>query len=54
MADDREHLTPHRVAQVFEDAGYEVSQVVGAEPGTVDWFATRRTGFERPKTYFEV
>lgn len=54
MSSEREVLTPERVARVFQDAGYEVSQVVGEKPGTVDFFATKRTGFERSKTYFEV
>lgn len=49
-----EPVSPERVARVFEDAGYEVMQAVGDEPGTVDWFATKRTGFDRARTYFEV
>src|SRR5262249_59624774 len=31
-----------RVARLFELAGYEVTQAVGASPGVVDWFATLR------------
>jgi signal transduction histidine kinase len=37
---------------VFRKAGYDVQPAVGAEPGTVDWFAVPRTGLVRPKTYF--
>ena len=43
-----------RVARLFEAAGYEVSQAVGVEPGTVDWYATLRAGFVRPRTYWRV
>ncbi len=43
-----------RVARLFEAAGYEVAQVVGVEPGTVDWYATPRAGFVRPRTYWLV
>jgi signal transduction histidine kinase len=43
-----------RVARLFEAAGYEVAQVVGAEPGTVDWYATPRSGLVRPRTYWRV
>ncbi|HWO21825.1 MAG TPA: HAMP domain-containing sensor histidine kinase [Kofleriaceae bacterium] len=43
-----------RVARLFEAAGYEVSQTVGAEPGTVDWYATPRAGFVLPRTYWLV
>ncbi len=54
MTNEREQITLDRVARVFEQAGYDVMQVVGDEPGTVDWFAAKRTGFERARTYFEV
>lgn len=43
-----------RVARLFEAAGYEVAQAVGKESGTVDWYATLRTGFVRPRTYWRV
>jgi signal transduction histidine kinase len=43
-----------RIARLFEAAGYEVAQVVGVEPGTVDWYATPRAGFVRPRTYWLV
>ncbi len=43
-----------RVARLFEAAGYEVAQVVGIEPGTVEWYATPRTGLVRPRTYWRV
>jgi signal transduction histidine kinase len=42
------------VAKLFQLAGYEVTQAVGAEPGTVDWFAVPREGLVRPRTYFRV
>ncbi|WP_437605744.1 HAMP domain-containing sensor histidine kinase [Sorangium sp. So ce834] len=42
------------VARLFEAADYEVSQAVGLEPGSVDWFATPRQGLVRPRTYFRV
>ncbi|WP_437644195.1 sensor histidine kinase [Sorangium sp. So ce362] len=42
------------VARLFEAADYEVSQAVGLEPGSVDWFATPRKGLVRPRTYFRV
>ncbi len=42
------------VARLFEAADYEVSQAVGLEPGSVDWFATPRKGPVRPRTYFRV
>jgi len=46
-------LSPEsKVAAVFREAGFEVEQRVGAEPGTVDWFAVPKTGFLRPRTYF--
>ncbi|TKD02026.1 sensor histidine kinase [Polyangium fumosum] len=54
MANEPEQITPERVARVFKEAGYDVTQAVGAEPGVVDWFATKRTGFDRARTYFEV
>lgn len=40
-----------KIAKLFEAAGYDVSQAVGLDPGTVDWFATPRVGISRPKTY---
>jgi hypothetical protein len=43
-----------QVARLFRLAGHEVTQAVGEEPGTVDWFATPREGFVRPRTYFQV
>lgn len=43
-----------RVARLFEAAGYEIAQVVGREPGTVDWYATPRAGLVRPRTYWRV
>lgn len=43
-----------RVAQLFEAAGYDVSREVGLDPGTVDLFATPRTGLVRPRTYWKV
>lgn len=42
------------IAAVFDQAGYDVSQRVGTELGSVDWFATRRIGFDRTKTYFVI
>ncbi|WP_438014378.1 HAMP domain-containing sensor histidine kinase [Sorangium sp. So ce315] len=42
------------VARLFEAADYEVSQAVGLEPGSVDWFATPRKGLVRPRTYFRA
>jgi hypothetical protein len=42
------------VVKLFELAGYDVSQSVGLVPGTVNWFATRRGGLDRARTYFEV
>lgn len=42
------------VARLFEGAGYEVAQVVGLEPGTVDWYATPRAGLVRSRTYWRV
>jgi hypothetical protein len=43
-----------RVAKLFQLAGHEMTQAVGAEPGTVDWFATPREGFVRPRTYWRA
>jgi signal transduction histidine kinase len=43
-----------RIAAIFRHADHEVQQAVGLEPGTVDWFATPRSGFVRPRTYFCV
>jgi signal transduction histidine kinase len=51
---DDEMPAEQRVARLFETAGYEVAQAVGIEPGTVDWYATPRTGFVRPRTYWLV
>ena len=53
--DDSGQLSPEqRVAQLFEATGHDVSQVAGSEPGTVDFFATLRTGFVRPRTYWRT
>lgn len=43
-----------KVTWLFENTGYDVSQAVGEEPGTVDYFATARTGVVRPRTYWKV
>ncbi|HZI02967.1 MAG TPA: hypothetical protein VEZ71_03035, partial [Archangium sp.] len=43
-----------KVAWLFENTGYEVSQVVGLEPGTVDHYATLRAGLVHPRTYWKV
>jgi hypothetical protein len=43
-----------QVARLFRLAGHEVTQAVGEEPGTVDWFATPREGFVRPRTYWQA
>ncbi|WP_437332350.1 ATP-binding protein [Sorangium sp. So ce394] len=55
---DEEHAPTvageNAVARLFEAADYEVSQAVGLEPGSVDWFATPRQGLVRPRTYFRV
>lgn len=42
------------VARLFEAVDYELSQAVGLEPGSVDWFATPRQGPVRSRTYFCV
>ncbi|WP_437964586.1 HAMP domain-containing sensor histidine kinase [Sorangium sp. So ce260] len=57
MNDDEHALIvagENAVARLFEAADYEVSQAVGLEPGSVDWFATARKGLVRPRTYFRV
>lgn len=43
-----------KVSWLFENTGYEVSQAVGLEPGSVDHFATLRAGLVRPRTYWKV
>lgn len=43
-----------RVTEVLEACDYEVQQAVGLEQGVIDWFATPRSGFIRPRTYFRV
>jgi signal transduction histidine kinase len=43
-----------KVSWLFENTGYEVSQAVGLEPGTVDHFATLRAGLVHPRTYWKV
>ncbi len=43
-----------KVSWLFENTGYEVSQAVGLEPGTVDRFATLRAGLVHPRTYWKV
>jgi signal transduction histidine kinase len=49
-----EMTAEQRVARLFELAGYDVEQVVGIEPGTVDRYATPRAGLVRPRTYWRV
>lgn len=54
-SDDPDKLLPQeKVAAVFSLAGYEVERRVGAEPGTVDWFAVRWTGNVRSMLLFCV
>src|SRR5580704_572533 len=53
MAEENDSPELH-VARLFRLASHEVSQAVGAEPGTVDWFATPREGFVRPRTYWRA
>jgi signal transduction histidine kinase len=43
-----------KVSWLFENTGYEVSQVVGLEPGSVDHFATLRAGLVHQRTYWKV
>ncbi|KYF64064.1 hypothetical protein BE04_48180 [Sorangium cellulosum] len=43
-----------RVTEVLEACDYEVQQAVGLEQGVIDWFATPRSSFVRPRTYFRV
>lgn len=43
-----------RVSEILEACEYEVQQAVGLEQGVTDWFATPRSGFIRPRTYFRV
>jgi signal transduction histidine kinase len=54
MAGQEKEAPELQVAKLFQLAGYEVTQSVGAEPGTVDWFATPREGFVRPRTYWQT
>lgn len=54
MADEDDEAPEIAVAKLFRLAGHEVAQLAGAEPGTVDWFATPREGFVRPRTYWHV
>ncbi|WP_437719272.1 HAMP domain-containing sensor histidine kinase [Sorangium sp. So ce448] len=56
MEEDRsEPLSPEaRVIKIFEECNYEVQQAVGLEQGSTDRFATPRSGFIRPRTYFRV
>lgn len=42
------------VTEVLEACDYEVQQAVGLDQGVTDWFATPRSGFIRPRTYFRV
>lgn len=42
----------HQIAEAFRRADYEAHPSVGAEPGTLDWFAMPKTGLVRAKTYF--
>jgi signal transduction histidine kinase len=48
------HSPEERIAELFRRADHEVQQTVGLEPGTIDWFATPRSGFVRPRTYFRA
>jgi hypothetical protein len=56
MEEDRsEPLSPEaKVIKIFKECDYEVHQAVGLEHGSTDLFATPRSGFIRPRTYFRV
>src|SRR5271170_2080467 len=54
MADEEKDNPEIQVARLFQLADHEVTQSVGEEPGAVDWFATPREGFVRPRTYWQA
>jgi signal transduction histidine kinase len=54
MTDEEKDSPEIQVARLFRLAGHEVTQSVGEEPGAVDWFATPREGFVRPRTYWRA
>ena len=49
-------VQPHEqdVVRLFQSAGYDVEQAVGAELGTIEWYAVQRSGMIRTRTLWRI